>query len=253
MHLFEARDRNVNVTAFVTRCYRLMLEREPDVDGLNDWCALLLAGRRSGASLVDSFFVSEEFQNRGLSREELVNILYRTMLNREADEDGRSDWVALLGDGVSGHYIINGFATAPEFVAICNQYGITAGTPDNLEWRDRNLGVTRFVNRCYTVALGREGEADGLNDWCRKLLSRALTPKQVAEQFVFSAECIGKNLNNLDFVTLLYRLYMGREPDAGGLSDWIGLLDNGRMTRRQVSAAFAASPEFTGIVQSYGL
>ena len=52
---------------------------------------------------------------------------------------------------------------------------------------------------------------------------------------------------------MLYNLYMGRSSDDAGMSFWLGNLSTKTMTRERVSAEFAASPEFSQIVASYGL
>ncbi len=248
----ENRDQNYKITAFVSRCYRLMMNREPDVGGLNDWCGHLIAGRQTGATLVDAFLTSEEFRGRGLSTADAVEILYRVMLDRPSDPSGKSDWVSYVEAGTTLRYVVAGFAASPEFKKVCAGYGIKPGTLSELEWRDRNGPVTKFVARCYRNALERPGEAAGLNDWCERLLRKWLTPKQVAEQFVFSDECVRRYLSDESFVELLYHLYMGREPDAAGKADWLRSISRG-MTRRQVAEAFASSEEFRGIVKSYGL
>ena len=248
----ENRDQNPDITAFVSRCYRLMMNREPDVSGLNDWCGHLIAGRRTGATLVDAFLTSEEFRGRGLSTADAVEILYRVMLDRPSDPSGKADWVSYVEAGTTLRYVVAGFAASSEFKKVCASYGIKPGTLSELDWRDRNGPVTKFVARCYRNALERPGEAAGLNDWCERLLRKWLTPKQVAEQFVFSDECVRRYLSDESFVELLYHLYMGREPDEAGKADWLRSISRG-MSRRQVAEAFANSAEFRGIVKSYGL
>ena len=112
--------------------------------------------------------------------------------------------------------------------------------------------MTGFVNRLYSIALDRPADVGGLNDWTGRLLEKKQTPKQVAQGFVFSKEMSNRNLNNTEFVTMLYHTMMGREPDAAGLQDWVERLENGRK-REDVYYGFADSVEFSGIVASYGL
>ena len=252
INLTENRDKNINVTSFVNRCYRQILNRAPDANGLNDWCGQLLSGKATGASIVDGFVTSTEFTKRGLSNSSKVEVLYKTMLDRASDTAGRNDWVACLTAGASLRCVVNGFANAPEFKNLCSNYGIKPGTLTNLEWRDRNPGVTKFVYRCYYYALNRNPDTSGLNDWCQKLLQKKLKPAQVAEQFVFSEECLKRNLSNANFVIMCYRLYLGRTPSTSERSEWVDKITAG-MTRQQVAAGFAASPEFANIVKSYGL
>jgi autotransporter-associated beta strand protein len=49
---------------------------------------------------------------------------------------------------------------------------------------------------------------------------------------------------NQSYVTRLYLDLLQREPDAGGLTFWTGLLDQNMATRSQVASAFVNSPEY---------
>jgi hypothetical protein len=52
------------------------------------------------------------------------------------------------------------------------------------------------------------------------------------------------SLTNAEFVTLLYRNVLGRDPDPSGFALWTGELNTGRMTRGKVMVGFSESPEF---------
>ena len=237
---------------FVLRCYRLLMDREGDTSGVNYWTNELTSGRQGGASIVDQFVSSKEFASKNLSNTETVSLIYHTMLNREPDSGGLAYWQGFLDDGASPHYIVSGFSGAQEFKDLCSSYGINPGKINLTEYRDKNIKVTQFVNRNYRYALERKGEANGLNYWCEQIIKKTQTPKQCANNFVFSKECINSNLSDENFVRMLYNLYMGRTADQGGLNYWTGQLRNG-MTRQQVANSFADSPEFRNIVAGYGL
>ncbi len=55
-----------------------------------------------------------------------------------------------------------------------------------------------------------------------------------------------------EFLTRLYRTFMGREPEAGGMKYWQGELSKGA-TRESVMSEFAVSEEFTNICKTYGI
>lgn len=116
-----------------------------------------------------------------------------------------------------------------------------------------NEKLAGFVERCYTKALARESDPMGLRYWYHVLEDGQLTAEQVGTYFVFSPEGAQKGQNTNDFLTMLYRLYMDREPEAEGLAYWTELLDNGTLTREQVNDYFGASPEFQAIKAEYGL
>lgn len=250
--LKQNRDQNYKVTSFVSRCYSDILNRKGDVSGLNDWTGKLLSKKIGGGMMVAQFMSSTEFRQRNIPTAKTVDIVYKVMLDRAADAAGKSNWTDIADSGVSTDYLVRGFASAPEFVNICTSYGITAGTVTLSQNRDKNIKVTRFVSRCYEKALGRRGDTDGLNNWTGHLLNHTLTPENVAHNFVFSDEVNKKQLNNTEFINMLYRVCLGREADAAGRENWVRNLQRG-MSRETVFNQFAQSKEFKEIVASYGL
>ena len=109
-----------------------------------------------------------------------------------------------------------------------------------------------FIERCYTVTLDRPSDTDGFNYWKGRVLNGDAVGIEVAYGFMFSPEYIKKNKTNTEYVTDLYTLFMGRDPDEGGFNDWMNKLDEGG-TRLDVFAGFANSPEFYNICDSYGI
>ena len=109
-----------------------------------------------------------------------------------------------------------------------------------------------FVARIYTKALGRNPEAAGLKYWTGEINAKRRTPVQVAEEFFFAPEFTNKKLNNTEYVKVLYRTFMGREYDQGGLNYWVGRLNKGE-SRKVILESFAGCQEFKNIVKSFGL
>lgn len=251
---YEANNRaEENVRNFVKRLYRVILNREAEENGLNAWTKQLMDRKASGAQIVCGFVESDEFMQRGLTNEEVVEIMYLAMLDRASDDVGREGWTKILDGGCSYVYIVNGFAGSAEFNGICNTYGIDAGIVDTDRKRDRNPQLTQFVSRCYTQALGRQYEVNGLENWCDAIISRRNTPKQAAQMFIFSDEFLQKDLSSEEYIKVLYRTFMGREADEVGLNGWIEVLESGREDRMKVLEGFSDSVEFAGILESFGL
>ena len=112
--------------------------------------------------------------------------------------------------------------------------------------------IDDFVERCYTVTLDRGSDPDGFADWKGQLLNGEAVGVHVAYGFLFSSEYTKKNKSPEDYVTDLYMLFMGREPDDQGFADWVGQLKDGK-SRVEVFAGFANSQEFYNICESYGI
>lgn len=112
--------------------------------------------------------------------------------------------------------------------------------------------VDDFVERCYTVTLGRGSDPNGFADWKGQLLNGKAVGIHVAYGFLFSQEYTNANKSNEEYVADLYMLFMGREPDTDGFNDWVGQLYSGK-SRVEVFAGFANSQEFYNICSEYGI
>ena len=105
--------------------------------------------------------------------------------------------------------------------------------------------VAAQVFRLYRATLDRDPDAGGLLNW-HAALNGGQGVTEVAQGFVGSREFVRVYgaLDNAGFVTLLYRNVLDRDPDAGGLATWTGLLDSTARSRAAVVAGFSDSAEF---------
>lgn len=105
-----------------------------------------------------------------------------------------------------------------------------------------------MVYRLYRAAFDRTPDLPGLGHWIHSS-DNGWSTDLIANEFVKSAEfkiLYGENNTNEDFVTLLYRNAMNREPDAEGFNNWIAQLSSaGGWTRAQVLNFFSESEENT--------
>ena len=124
----ESRDENLNLTMFIYRLYGEVFNRKPDADGLNYWTGQVLKEGVTLAKAAASFFDSKEFSAKNHNDTTYLQILYRTMLNRSPDKQGLQDWQKALTSGTSRKSVLDGFAKSPEFQALCESYGLSAGS-----------------------------------------------------------------------------------------------------------------------------
>jgi len=122
--LTDERDKNLNLTKFVYRLYDKALGRAADEDGLEYYAGEILAGRVTPVNAAQNFIFSDEFQNRNLSDEDYVKVLYTTFMGREFDQDGLDFHLARLASGIGREEILMGFAYSPEFNTIMNGFGL---------------------------------------------------------------------------------------------------------------------------------
>ncbi|MBQ8188513.1 MAG: DUF4214 domain-containing protein, partial [Lachnospiraceae bacterium] len=112
--------------------------------------------------------------------------------------------------------------------------------------------IEAFVKRMYTVALNREAEAAGLNDWSSQLAEQKIDGAGIANGFINSVEFTNRNLSNTDFLDTLYQTFFNRPADAGGKAYWLQQLWNG-MSRTEVLSGFVNSQEFSNLCDNYGI
>ncbi|MBR6381510.1 MAG: DUF4214 domain-containing protein [Lachnospiraceae bacterium] len=260
-------ERRAKVEAFVSRMYTCILSRAVEADGLAFWSDLILSGTMTAADCA-KFFVLEspEFLNAKLDNDRFLDRLYPAFFGegrtRAVDADGYAFWKLMLERGYSRKWVLAGFVGSQEFSDICAQYNIPRGeialTAADNETSDLNLYVDRakveaYVTRLYTQILHRSAEADGVTFWSDAIEAHQVTAYEVATLGFFKApEYLNADKSIDEFLTDCYHALMDREPDASGIAFWKENMSKG-MTREQVVQGFGNSPEFTGILQSYGL
>lgn len=112
------------VTQFVTRLYTVCLDRKPDSAGLADWTEQLRSGSNNGTNVAAGFIFSREFSNRGFSDSTYIEYLYRSIMGREYDGEGKTYWENKMRDGASRREVFDGFVGSQEFDNLCKSYGI---------------------------------------------------------------------------------------------------------------------------------
>ena len=262
------------IRKFVVRCYEIILGRGVDAMGLRDWSNALATGQAQASQIIDGIVNSDEFKLRNLTNEEKVEVLYRAMLDRGPDPEGKAAWVQALVDGYHYGVIINGFCGSVEFKAICDQFGITPGSVQvrsalvkrvsidpvgadpsapvmrvgyNSEFINEEK-IRAFVQHCYESVLGREGDEEGIANYTALILNGKKTPKRVAYEFVFSPEFQSKLPRNEKLIKILYKLYLNREPGAEELAGWVETLESGAGLE-EIVKGFSESTEFRTIVR----
>ncbi len=119
----ENRDRSSKLTAFVSRLYTKAMDRAYDVNGLNDHTGSYLENHDL-YQLAYNFIFSQEFIEKNLSDEDFVDVMYRTFFDREADPDGRADWLGRMKSGMPREDVLAGFVGSQECAELMEKFGI---------------------------------------------------------------------------------------------------------------------------------
>ena len=235
---------------FITRCYHVLMYRDPDEGGLNYWQEVLSSGEQSARDLIIGLMSSGEFISMKRSPEEVVYDLY-ILMNEGVHSDDLQTEVDCLGACMSEGYIVDSIAKKTGFDKTCEFYHISQGSFEITEERDQNYTRTSFVTRIYKNCLKRSPDAGGLNYWCGELENGA-TASFIVQSFLFSREYNEYHEDNSEFATTLYHIMLGREPDAEGYESWVNELDHA-CTREHAFNSFLQSDEFGSICTDAGI
>lgn len=125
-------------------------------------------------------------------------------------------------------------------------------TPQFYSFSADVVNVEKFVERMYTVALGRTSDPSGKAYWTNELVLNLSDGASISKDFIMSPEFEGRNLSNEKYLDVLYKTFFGRSADPEGKQYWMNCLENGN-SREFVLAGFVNSNEFYGICKDYGI
>jgi hypothetical protein len=165
-----------------------------------------------------------------------VTRFYNLCLSRDPDQAGLNGWVNDLADGtLTGADVAKGFIFSQEFA-------------------NANVLDEDYLDILYEAFFNRQPDAGGYNNWLEQLRSN-VDRAQVLDGFIYSQEFT--NLCDeydilpfpatdpvVDFVTRFYQLCLDRDPDQGGLDDWVSSLKDGSRSGSDVAFGFVFSQEF---------
>ena len=254
----------------VLDCYNIILGR--------NWTSAEIAAYRqrfhndavTGLNIVEGLLRSSEFSipdsKKAQWKSILTDIVFKTMVLRDPDTQGRATYEDMLSKGVSVYYQLSKIAESKECISKMALIGLKPGTIKLTENRDQNIGITYFVTRLYKGALNRHPDLAGLNNWTGILLAKKGTAYSISLGFFNSKEYENrkkawtkeaKKLGIEDWVEqkvveTFYQVYLGRTPVSPEQKGWVDLLYHG-VSQTYLQRGFVHSPEFTAIAEEAGI
>lgn len=100
---------------FITNLYIQFYNRRPQTDEINYWVIKMEWGLVSYSEMPGIFLSSKEFNERKISNEDFINILYQGLFDRPTDTDGFKYWVNILKSGANKSEVAAVFLNSDEF------------------------------------------------------------------------------------------------------------------------------------------
>ena len=241
------------IRAFLEDLYRYILLRDSDADGRNYWLTGLEDHRMDGANTILGFLQSDEYLSRAeLTDEQFVLMLYKAILGREPDADGRSYWLDQLKGKKTRSEIVAGFVNSVEFVERCRELGILPGEMKE-DGSAYPAGTRYLVERFYRGALGREGDEEGLVYWTDEANKKNQTIRDIAFRFLASEEFQSHEYSDADYIRALYRMILGRDPENAEVESWLATMKEEKLSTGDLPDGFLYSPEFRKTCEELGV
>lgn len=176
-----------------------------------------------------------------------VTRLYQSVLGRSPSGSELSNWIGCIRSG--SHTA----ASAGAYFFSCGEY------------QSRTHTDAEFVNTVYSAMLGRSPSDSELSSWVYQLSACTQNRSEVfaaicgLQEFINLYGSYGIAPGSIDpsscnmgedptsvrvFVRRLYQICLGREPDAGGLTNWSKNLKAGALNGAQAAASFFTSTEY---------
>lgn len=239
----------------ITAYYTGILGRAPEAGAVDAWfTGYFLAAvnaafdvRFAPQEMGRLFFLSQEYTSRNRTDAQFIADCYQVFLRRPPAQAELDAWLADLS--WNRPQVVALFARSEEFTTyVQGLFPGLSGVPA------RNLVTTMYVG-----LLDRLVDAAGLGYFAGRFESAYTTAgiegvrgeaRALGRMTLASAEYQSKSPTNQTHVERLYRGYLGRFPATSELDYWRGELDAGRWTTNTLIDAFAASAEFTALLNA---
>jgi hypothetical protein len=251
-------DREPKARDLITSYYTDILGRPPEAGAVDSWYNgyfITAVNQQVDVRFVPAemgrlFFASQEYANRNRTNAEFITDCYQVFLRRAPSTAELNAWLA--DPTWTRPQVVATFAQSAEFGTYLQRlFPGLDGTPS------RNL-----VTELYIGLLDRLVDAAGLNYFAGAFDAAYASggregvraqARTLGHMILASTEYRSKNPTNAVHVERLYRGFLGRFPGSSELSYWTGELNAGRQTPDTLVDMFAASSEFTALLNAnYG-
>ena len=247
----EAKD---GALEYIERMYSSVLGRQGSAGDCQGWANGIRNNVLSCSEVAYMFIFSEEYTSKNTSIEEYVRMLYTALLKRTPSESEIQSWISLGDSGYSRKYILCMFISSQEFAAICNESGLTVGsiTLSDDEIYDTDENMEKYIRRLYRNVLGRECGLDEVQVWKYGMEYGNLSCADIAYSFIFSDEYKNKNTSDAEYVELLYKTILSREPSQDEIQFWVKVIED-CYSRKYILQHFLSSEEFNELCEKWKL
>ncbi len=178
----EFKDNNYTNEEFITKLYKIVLEREPDQEGFEYWLKEINEKGIFKDYIFYKFIFSKEFENKMKNEYQItpftkedklrafIERFYNILFNRRADEQGINYWENELKE------------EKKTIAEVANFFFFSQ------EFEDNNYSNSKFVELAYLTLLNRTADEGGFEFWSSFLEKEENNKKELIKSFLSSEE-----------------------------------------------------------------
>lgn len=250
------RDKDPEVTMFVYTLIKDLYYGEPGSETDYDaWCEKFLNGEPV-APAVEEIVRTKGFPKAnepagGWDAESEVQVLFEVMVGQEINEEQEKVCVDALENGMSESYVISLISETYAFQKRCTDLQLIAGEVELTEPRDQNYAMTGFLCQLYTRLAGIKPTAEEMNNFVSQTLEDPGKTRDTIVEIVSTSSSL-EDLSDEEFLTNMYTVFYGREPEDNEIESYRIGLSNG-ITRERVLSEILKDPAFDEKMAEYGI
>jgi YD repeat-containing protein len=233
----------------ITQLYVALLNRAPDLDGLNHQVAAIAEHGVTLEDVANNMLGSAEEQALfpDPSDSAFLTHLYRSVLNRDPDAVGMPFWTARLhGNPAQNQAPVSRGQVALEIIhSIAYSSASDVSTLGSKAWFDQKVAAA--LDTVSLEALARAADPAAAT---AQVVNRAMAAADTdAAAFdAAAAAAVTPSMQHYRQVVQLYALLLNRAPDLGGLAAWVGGMNAG-LSLAAVAQGIVDKPEWQALNQ----
>ena len=252
------------VRAEISGFYTELLGREADRAGLTFYENKVTSGEMTLSQVRAALMQSAEAQNGSSSNQQstgtnrtdsrsIVQTAYQSVLGREADSGGLNYWSQLLQAGrITSSQLYSYLRSSDEGRGLV-RYDATTGRLVPVQQSTSGSSSSTRTTTSGTSGTSNTNTSTRTSNTSSQTSSNTSgSSNSSGSSSSSSSSTAGKTADGTTYTLALKRAYyntLGRLPDSAGYTYWLGMLNSGRMTIDQVTAALANSDEGRGLVR----
>ncbi|MBR3356601.1 MAG: DUF4214 domain-containing protein [Solobacterium sp.] len=247
----RAVDVNRDLTKMIMNAHRKMAGADCDADELETKVSALLKKSTTAADVITEWKDGDALAALAKSPEACVKAMYELLLGRTASDAETASWASRMKNGQTFRIVLQGLIGSAEFRRRCSAMKVEPGSYVSDRYADKNYNVTSFVNGLYKTFLGRSGDAGGIENRTKSLLTDG-TAADVLKIILGSPEYKNKFPGNRGFVESLFIGLLGHAGTEAQIQSWLTSMEEGLGTG-DVIRMFIDSSEFKDVCRELGI